>query len=158
MNDITTSGYERCVTRRKEFEDWTVAANTGYPLDKNTGTHHAMASYEDVRTEHAWRGFFNGAEQRFVEGRRRVVAAACRDNVTKVVVVSARHYDGAMRNAIAGLRAWNKGEVEQGFIDQRGEFLTRREAWAVAEAAGQIVRRVGGDTIGGGNLFSENLY
>ena len=88
LNDITTSGYERCVTLRKEFEDWTVTTNTGYPLDKNTDTHHAMASYEDVRTEHAWRGFFNGAEQRFVEGQR----------------------------------------------------------------------RVGGDTIGGGNLFSENLY
>jgi len=33
--------------------------------------------------------------------------------------------------------------------------MTREEAWQVAEAAGQIKYRVGGD---GKELFSENLY
>ena len=44
---------------------------------------------------------------------------------------------------------------EQGFIDQYGVFMTREEAWLVAEAAGQIRYRCGGD---GDKLFSENLY
>ena len=47
---------------------------------------------------------------------------------------------------------------EQGFIDRFSKFHNREEAWKIAEAAGQIRRRVGGDTINGGTLFSENLY
>jgi hypothetical protein len=46
----------------------------------------------------------------------------------------------------------------QGFIDRHGKWLTREEAWVIAEAAGQIIREVGGDKINGGRLFSENLY
>lgn len=47
---------------------------------------------------------------------------------------------------------------EAGFVDNFGNFLTRTEAWKVAEAAGQILYRVGGDTANGGTLYSENLY
>lgn len=47
---------------------------------------------------------------------------------------------------------------EQGFVDHHGIYLDRQEAWKVAEAAGQIVRRVGGDTVKGGTPYSENLY
>ena len=47
---------------------------------------------------------------------------------------------------------------ESGFVDNRGNFLTRTEAWKVAEAAGQILYRVGGDETNGGTLYSENLY
>jgi hypothetical protein len=43
----------------------------------------------------------------------------------------------------------------QGFLDNKGIFLTREEAHTVAKAAGQIVRRVGGDA---NRLYSENLY
>jgi hypothetical protein len=50
---------------------------------------------------------------------------------------------------------WTKSQVEQGFIDQLGVFLTRQEAFAIASERGQIKRRVGGDE---GKLFSENLY
>lgn len=46
----------------------------------------------------------------------------------------------------------------QGFVDQRGVFLTRTEAWSIALAAGQIIRRVGGNDTDGGTLYSENLY
>jgi hypothetical protein len=46
------------------------------------------------------------------------------------------------------------GEV-QGFIDQFGDFMTREEARKVALDAGQVRRRVGGDSE---RLFSENLY
>lgn len=44
---------------------------------------------------------------------------------------------------------------EPGFVDNCYQFLTREEAFEVAYAAGQILRRCGGDD---GKLFSENLY
>ena len=52
---------------------------------------------------------------------------------------------------------WKETEspVIQGFIDQFGQFLTREEAWPIAERNTQIIRRVGGDGI---KLYSENLY
>jgi hypothetical protein len=73
------------------------------------------------------------------------------------VILGARHYDSLMREAIAA-RGLVPGEDEQGFIDQKGRFLTRREAWKVAQVAGQIRRRVGGDHLDGGTLYSEGLY
>lgn len=87
---------------------------------------------------------------------RRIVCAA---NVYKnLMVLGARHFDLTMHRQIEQSvecsmvkpSAW-----EQGFIDQWGVFLTRSEAFVVATAAGQIIRRVGGDD---GKLFSENLY
>ena len=47
---------------------------------------------------------------------------------------------------------------QQGFIDNSGVWLNRCDAWKIAEAAGQIIYRVGGDTTNGGTLYSENLY
>lgn len=49
-------------------------------------------------------------------------------------------------------------EGVQGFVGNRGQFLTREEAWKVALDAGQIIRRVGDDDRNGGTLYSENLY
>jgi hypothetical protein len=46
-------------------------------------------------------------------------------------------------------------DAEQGFIDQRGNFVDRKTAWNIAEANGQIIRRVGNDQP---VLYSENLY
>jgi hypothetical protein len=80
---------------------------------------------------------------------RRVVCAALRQG--SVIICGPRHWDSICRSDRHD--GW-----EQGFVDQRGVFLTREEAWKVAEEAWQIVRRVGGDTINGGRLFSENLY
>ena len=50
----------------------------------------------------------------------------------------------------------DKASIEQGFIDNFGNFLTREEAWLVAKAAGQVIKVCGGN--GSGKLFSENLY
>ncbi len=47
------------------------------------------------------------------------------------------------------------GTEEQGFIDQWRVFMTREEAWLVAEAARQIIYR---GNWGAGVLYSENLY
>ena len=85
----------------------------------------------------------------------RIVCAACKDKYG-TVICSARHYDKLMHQIIRRMPDWcGPVGVTQGFINTHGEFLTREEAWKVAEAAGQIIRRVGGD---GEHLFSENLY
>lgn len=87
---------------------------------------------------------------------RRVVCAAVRDTAGRVFI-GPRHYDPTMRAGIEAvypdLDRWD--EESQGFIDQHGQYLTREEAFAVASAAGQIIRRCGVDD---GRLFSENLY
>ena len=87
----------------------------------------------------------------------RIVCAAMR--CVDIVVVGPRHYDSVMQQQIAFYESlWTKNKVEQGFIDQHGNFYNRHDAWVIAEANGQIYRRCGGDTIDGGRLFSENLY
>ena len=84
-----------------------------------------------------------------------VVCAAIRNDQGEVIC-GARHYDTVMRAQIArsgGRQAWLG--AEQGFIDQRGTFLTRQEAHKIATINSQIRRRCGGDR---DKLFSENLY
>jgi hypothetical protein len=83
---------------------------------------------------------------------RRVVCAANRRR-DGAIVCSARHNDPRMhvQKALVG-GDWEA--EEQGFIDQWGVFMDRREAWLVAEAGGQIVREVSTP----GVLYSENLY
>lgn len=54
------------------------------------------------------------------------------------------------------LRAYHgKISGEQGFLDNYSRFLTRKEAYSVAVAAGQIIP---GTTPQPGTLFSEDLY
>lgn len=88
--------------------------------------------------------------------RQRVVCAAVKHPQTGAVIAGPRHFDGVMRATIGDDREWYDGE--QGFIDQLGNYLSRTEAWKIAESAGQIFRRCGGDTANGGTLYSENLY
>lgn len=47
-----------------------------------------------------------------------------------------------------------KGVVE-GFLTSKNQFVTRKEAWVIADNAGQIINRSKGID---GLLFSENLY
>lgn len=87
--------------------------------------------------------------------QRRVVCAANR--LGGDIICAPRHFDPTMRAQIrvhpAGVQAW--AASEQGFVDQWGAFMGREEALEVARAAGQILRRCGGDET---QLFSENLY
>jgi hypothetical protein len=48
--------------------------------------------------------------------------------------------------------------AEQGFIDQKGKFLNREEAYVIAEAAGQVIGKVIPRRCGRPELYSENLY
>ena len=101
--------------------------------------------------------------------QRIVVCAAVRNKDTGVVVCGARH--GNCLNAVMRYKLDDtpRGEIWIcGFVDQENHFMTREEAWKVADAAGQIRRPTGyerdyesqrpanvGDE---GTLFSENLY
>lgn len=76
-----------------------------------------------------------------------------------IIVPSARHWDDVMAHIVVVLDdKLEPDREEQGFIDQYGEFHDRAQAYKIAEEQGQIVRRVGGDAINCGKLFSENLY
>ena len=86
---------------------------------------------------------------------RRIVCAAIR-NEAGCIICSARHFDHLMNMQVAKSMASWDGKVEQGFIDQRGEFLSRTDAWKVAWEAKQVRRRVGGDEKC--VLYSENIY
>lgn len=96
---------------------------------------------------------------------RRVVCAANRDK-SGAIILGARHWDASMHLAYKWWAAATNHITkdmrftQQGFIDQNGVYMGREEAWLVAEAVGQIIRRVGGDMSpdGVGKLFSENLY
>lgn len=93
-------------------------------------------------------------------GVRRVAAVANRYGT--IIVLGTRHYSNLMcvsLDAIAEpeiLIKWAGEEnYEQGFVDQYGTFLDRKEAWLLAEANNQIVYR---DRLPVGTLYSEHLW
>lgn len=72
----------------------------------------------------------------------RGVVKVVEDGIEKqitVVLIGVRHWDGHMR-AQAEACKYNLEDVhfEQGFIDNSGVFMDRKEALAVAMAAGQL--------------------
>lgn len=74
----------------------------------------------------------------------RIVSAAVKLKSGRVLMC-VRHMDQLFHKAI-GVKLGTPEHFEtvkgaiQGFIDTEGRFLERREAWEVAQAAGQIVR------------------
>ena len=87
---------------------------------------------------------------------QRVVCAAVKvgfENGHTLVIPSPRHYDMTCHAILRMLPPTY--EIEQGFVDQRGVFLSRAEALEIAKETGQILKRCGGDDR---ELFSENLY
>lgn len=102
----------------------------------------------------------------------RIVCAANRC-IGSPTILGARHWDETMHSTYNMLKELNQHVYstlnmdftfpethmyEQGFIDKRGEFKTRQQAWHIAKAAGQIIRLCGGNDKDGGTLYSENLY
>jgi len=88
-------------------------------------------------------------------GQRRIVCAAIRNaSGDGGIICGVRHFDDIMRGKISASKAdWRR--PVQGFVDNQGHFLTREEAWTVAEQARQInTDRVQHP----GRLFSEDLY
>jgi hypothetical protein len=86
-----------------------------------------------------------------------IICAACRIKNTDIIVCGARHFDKVMRSVIRRLDyKVPPSDWEQGFIDQMGEFYTRRQAMDVVNMTGQVI-----DIIRNGSeieLYSEGLY
>lgn len=84
---------------------------------------------------------------------RRVVCAALRHRDGRVLA-GVRHFCPVMQPWFM-LDPWQDwADAEQGFIDNQYQFVTREEAWKIAEAAGQILPNAPHR----GLLFSEDLY
>lgn len=78
-------------------------------------------------------------EKRFLP---RVVCAALQRRSDGLVICGPRHFDPTMRaliDPLGGPVMW-RGAIH-GFVDQYGEFLTREQALARAEARGQIIEK-----------------
>lgn len=83
-----------------------------------------------------------------------VVCAACINSEGKVVP-SVRHGDKLMYNVVDGEEVIRFHWV-QGFVTNRFSFITREEAWIIAERQGQIRNKLPCDDAK--RLYSENLY
>ena len=81
---------------------------------------------------------------------------------SSLLICGPRHYDMTMHDTIAALddEIWTlPKKCTQGFVDQWGMFMDRKEALLVATAAGQInVRRPKSGNPDSPELFSEDLY
>ena len=86
--------------------------------------------------------------------QRRIAQAAY--NYNGYIVTGTRHSCPIMEMQIMMmeevLKEWCGGDrMVQGFTDQYGNFLTRKEAYSIAKAAGQIIR----EDVCPGTLYSE---
>ncbi len=93
---------------------------------------------------------------------RRVVCAAIRA-ADGSVLLGIRHYSQDMHDQIAARRDGEKfkhrHDQDQGFVDQRGVYMTREEAYQIAEAGGQLFDIEScGNGLNGPKLYSEGLY
>lgn len=90
----------------------------------------------------------------------KIVCAACKYEES-VIFAGVRHFDVIMHNQIAMAfdeKYWAAAatDMEQGFLTNKYRFVTREEAWIIAEREGQILRDCGNPN--SKQLFSENLY
>lgn len=83
-----------------------------------------------------------------------VVCAACINSEGKVVP-SVRHGDELIYN-VMGEEEVIRFHWVQGFVTNRFSFVTRKEAWIIAERQGQIRNQLPCDHAK--RLYSENLY
>lgn len=90
--------------------------------------------------------------------QRRVVCSAIRAEDGELLL-GIRHYSTDMHKQIDaredGAKFENGRRETQGFVDQYGVFLTRKEAYQVAKAAGQIIYP---HACTNEELYSEGLY
>ena len=89
---------------------------------------------------------------------RRVVCAALRA-ADGTLLLGVRHYSADMHAQLERRddrkRFCDLSGDNQGFVDQHGVYMTRREAYDVAMLAGQIVNHSACER---GRLYSEGLY
>ena len=73
-----------------------------------------------------------------------------------LIVPGVRHFSPEMRVVLKRIYGdkYHLQVKEQGFIDTKGNFLSREDAWKIGEENNQIRNKVSCD----GTLYSENLY
>lgn len=110
-------------------------------------------AFEEMDYKPTYENVFDGEYKQARLDKRRVVCAACR--IGDIILAGARHFDTVMHTQInqMALEKDAIGHAEQGFIDQFGIFMTRQEAFTLAEEKNQII-----EYEIPGMLFSEDLY
>jgi len=90
---------------------------------------------------------------------KKIICAAVRIDETDKIFLGHRHCH--CNDAANGELSWSmnrqeisKLETTEGFMTSENRFVDRKEAWKIAEAAGQIKQQSGGH----GTLYSEDLY
>jgi len=133
----------------------------GRTYKPRSNTEYQLLVSQGIKKEQIDTSYFKVKEKvKVTKDQRRIVCAANK-LVDGRLLLGVRHWDSLMHiqaRAIGYDDSAGSERAVQGFIDNHGVFLNRSQAWAVANDAGQIIHRVGGDTIAGGTLFSENLY
>lgn len=96
-----------------------------------------------------------------------ILAAAIKYRINKtkniVVLCGVRHGDIFKQLEQLGLKENdNCEELEQGFIDTKNNFLTRKQAYEHAKACGQLCAKIinerENNCVGGRMLISEDLW
>jgi hypothetical protein len=83
-----------------------------------------------------------------------IVCAANRNKDSGRIICGARHWDQVMRSQLTEPFREPHFRWEQGFLTQFSEWVSREEAWTIAEKNGQIKRITGTK----GTLYSEDLW
>lgn len=84
--------------------------------------------------------------------KNHIVCAAIKDE-DGLIIPGARHLDMIMINILKSLGVEGYKRYDQGFIDKYGNWLSRRDAYDIAEDNGQL-KSEDPNRI----LYSENLY
>lgn len=84
--------------------------------------------------------------------KRQVVCAA--NKWDDLIVLGVRHFCPIMSDMCERLGVSGRVEHEQGFVDQWGNFMSRKEALLVLKTNGRFIR----DDDYLDELYSENLY
>lgn len=156
-SEIKASAIEAAkIKKNPEFSYWWYSPS----LDKHSDGRYTDRQMEEMIKSSETKDWIkikeSTKEERTSIGRRVVCAAIRAEDGS--IMVGVRHYSADMHAQILsrsdGEKFAHRSDDDQGFVDQFGDYLTREEAWIVANDAGQIVRDVGRH----GKLFSENLY
>lgn len=137
--DIYLRMYGLCLSETPERGDM-------YPSGMSRVRHDLFVNFDDSDNKH---------------GNRRIVASAVLFERGQKLAVSVRHHDNAMRLQMLGHARYvgMEGRFCQGFICNYSHFLTRRMAYPIAEAAGQILYpNANAYARDNRALFSELLY
>lgn len=136
-------------------DDEQCPCGTGVRLSTSLGERVAMHAHVPASDEYQRAARADG-------GARRVVCAAIRASDGEVLL-GVRHYSPDMHSQIEarhdGHKFCHRHGLDQGFVDQHGVYLTREEAFAVAQADGQVRHpECCGRGPDGPTLYSEGLY